>query len=140
MSKTIINLTLPVVIEEIENILDTYPEHPYRIAFAPSGLRQDLVAYVLSRIPNIYTALEETHSPSNNEELIRYCSARLLQIEHLIHLGIRDILHIYNRTNSYMLSSSDEDTSKTAALGNFGLTGISKINSAPCPGVEIQLS
>ncbi len=34
-----VNLTLPIGIEEIENIRETYPEYPYRQAFTPSNLR-----------------------------------------------------------------------------------------------------
>jgi len=34
MSHTLINLTLPIVIEEIENVLDEYPENPYQLAFS----------------------------------------------------------------------------------------------------------
>lgn len=102
MNKQIINLTLPVVIEEIEHILVTYPRYPYQEAFSAAGLRQDLIAYVLSRVPNTYTVVEETQSSSNPTLLPCYSSERLLDIEHWIHLGIRDVLHVYNRSNSYM--------------------------------------
>lgn len=43
MEKTLVNLTLAVVTEEVENILDSYPRYPYQEAFSPSGLRQDLI-------------------------------------------------------------------------------------------------
>jgi|ERR687885_972184 hypothetical protein len=102
MNKQIINLTLPVVIEEIENILATYPTYPYQQAFSAAGLRQDLVAYVLSRVPNQYAVVEETQSSSNPTLLPCYSTQRLLDIEHWIHLGIRDFLHVYNRSNCYM--------------------------------------
>lgn len=102
MNKQIINLTLPVVIEEIEHILATYPRHPYQQAFSAASLRQDLVAYVLSRVPNQYAVLEETQSSSNSLLLPCYSTQRLLDIEHWIHLGICDVLHVYNRSNCYM--------------------------------------
>lgn len=99
MDRQLINLTLPVVIEEIENILESYPKYPYQQAFSAPSLRQDLIAYVLSRVPNKYTVVEETQSSSKPAVLPRYSSERLLDIEHWIHLGIRHILDVYNRTN-----------------------------------------
>jgi len=97
MHKTLVNLTLAVVTEEVENILETYPKHPYQQAFAPSGLRQDLIAYVLSRIPNTYTAIESSESASNQTIQVRCSSEQLLHIENLIHTGIGDVLHSYHK-------------------------------------------
>lgn len=91
-----------MVTEEVERILQTYPEYPYQIAFSSSGLRQELIAYVLSRILNTYTVTEEEYSSSNNTILAHYSKEQRLHLDHLIHLGIRDVLHIYNRTNCYL--------------------------------------
>ena len=57
MSKTIANLTLPLVSLEIENVLDTYHYHPYRQAFAIPELREKLTAYVLNCVPACYAML-----------------------------------------------------------------------------------
>ncbi|MBD2096681.1 hypothetical protein H6F90_16225 [Trichocoleus sp. FACHB-591] len=59
MSKTIANLTLPLVSLEIENVLDTYHYHPYRQAFAIPELREQLIAYVLNCVPACYAMIEE---------------------------------------------------------------------------------
>jgi hypothetical protein len=88
---------LIVVTEEIEIILESYPKHPYQQAFSPSGLRQDLIAYVLSRVPNTYTAIEASESVSKQAVQVRCSSEQLLNIENLIHTGIRDVLHSYHR-------------------------------------------
>lgn len=120
MNKQIINLTLPVVIEEIEQILATYPRHPYQQAFSAAGLRQDLVAYVLSRVPNQYAVVEETQSSSNPTVLPHCSTKRLLDIEHWIHLGIRDVLHVYNRSNCYMPQTASS-TPTTSSLISSGL-------------------
>ena len=96
MEKTLVNLTLAVVTEEVENILDSYPRYPYQEAFSPSGLRQDLIAYVLSRIPNTYTAIAPFDSMSHTTIQVRCSSEQLLHIENLIHTGISDVLHSYN--------------------------------------------
>ncbi len=38
MQKNLVNITLAVVTEEVEMILESYPKHPYQQAFSPSGL------------------------------------------------------------------------------------------------------
>jgi len=62
MSHGLINLTLPVVIQEIEDVLNEYPEHPYQRVFSMPELRQKLIAYVLSQVPNRYVVegMQET--------------------------------------------------------------------------------
>jgi hypothetical protein len=92
MQKTLVNITLAVVTEEVEIILESYPKYPYQEAFSPSGLRQDLIAYVLSRVPNKYTA-SDSDSVSGQTVQFRCSSEQLLEIEDLIHTGIRDVLH-----------------------------------------------
>jgi hypothetical protein len=49
MNKQLINVTLSVVTEEIEHILETYPKYPYQQAFSAFELRQDLIAQDLRR-------------------------------------------------------------------------------------------
>ncbi|XZN97542.1 MAG: hypothetical protein ACM65K_04360 [Microcoleus sp.] len=106
MNKTLVNLTLAVVTEEVENILDSYPRYPYQEAFAPSGLRQDLIAYVLSRIPNTYTALSPLDAMSNKTVQVRCSSEQLINIENLIHTGISDVLHSYHKTDHRLPSQT----------------------------------
>ncbi|MDQ2096964.1 MAG: hypothetical protein QQW96_04880 [Tychonema bourrellyi B0820] len=105
MDKTLVNLTLAVVTEEVENILDAYPRYPYQEAFSPSGLRQDLIAYVLSRIPNTYAAIAPSDPLSNNSVQIRCSSEQLLHIENLIHTGISDVLHNYDKIDYHIPES-----------------------------------
>ncbi|MGL5065082.1 MAG: hypothetical protein ACRC62_34365 [Microcoleus sp.] len=113
MEKVLVNLTLAVVTEEVENILETYPKHPYQQAFAPSGLRQDLIAYVLSRIPNTYTAIESADSDPHKTVQVRCSSEQLLHIENLIHTGIRDVLYSYNHVD-YCVPQTVRSRAKTA--------------------------
>lgn len=92
MTKTIVNLTLPVVVDQIETALKDYPYHPYQQAFAIPDLRQRLIAYVLSRISNYYTVLEE----GENSTYSNNCSSdRILQIKNIVTQGIHDILQQY---------------------------------------------
>ncbi|MCC3529517.1 MAG: hypothetical protein JGK21_15225 [Microcoleus sp. PH2017_22_RUC_O_B] len=99
MQKNLVNITLGVVTEEVEIILGSYPKYPYQEAFSYSGLRQDLIAYVLSRVPNKYTAIDSGESVSNQTMQVRCSSEQLLQIENLIHTGICDLLHSYQKVD-----------------------------------------
>lgn len=92
MNMKIVNLTLAVVIEEIENILETYPKYPCHQAFSPSNLRQELINYVLNRISTIYTVIEEVQEPLILTALIGCFSEQRRHIESLIHQGIGDII------------------------------------------------
>ena len=96
MPKNLVNITLALVTEEVEIILGNYPKYPYQEAFSPWGLRQDLIAYVLSRVPNKYIAIDSGES-LNQKVQIRCSSEQLLHIENLIHTGIRDVLHSYQK-------------------------------------------
>ena len=114
MQKILVNLTLALVTEEIEIILESYPKHPYQQAFSPSGLRQDLIAYVLSRIPNTYTTIEPYESVSNQRVQVRCSSEQLLHIENLIHTGIRDVLHNYDKVD-YRVPQTVKSSSRIAS-------------------------
>ncbi|PZV19327.1 MAG: hypothetical protein DCF22_00140 [Leptolyngbya sp.] len=59
MSHGLVNLTLPAVLQEIEYVLEEYPEHPYQTAFSLPELRQKLVAHILSNVPNRYVVEDE---------------------------------------------------------------------------------
>ncbi len=92
MSVTIVNLTEPVVAAQIERILDTYPHHPYQQAFSTPKLKQKLIAYVLSRVPNYYTTIEDDELPSANLAASISPWNFQLDIDTLIHQGIAHIL------------------------------------------------
>ncbi|MEC4811680.1 MAG: hypothetical protein SAK29_00085 [Scytonema sp. PMC 1069.18] len=91
MSKTIINLTLSAVVGEIEDVLETYPYHPYRQLFLIPDLRQELIAYVLSRVANRYVAVEEEQKSSFKS--LHLLTEETLHIKVLIHKGIEKILY-----------------------------------------------
>jgi hypothetical protein len=99
MSQKIINITLVAVIEEIEKILETYPQYPHQEIFTVLALYENLVNYVTSQIPNTYAVIEEQHSSSSKRILPSYSEEELQQIEDLVHCGIRHLLQISNTTN-----------------------------------------
>lgn len=90
----ITNLNLPIVAEQIENVLDNYPHHPYRQAFAAPHLRQKLLAYVLSQVPAAYQVLGDESTPEQTGFLEKEkCSAdEPSYIEALVRKGIQHIL------------------------------------------------
>ncbi len=91
MSYGLVNLTLPAVLQEIEYVLEEYPEHPYQTAFSLPELRQKLVAHVLSNVPNRY-GVEGAHEPGKSKVL---CSSPLqerLRTEMVIRASILHIL------------------------------------------------
>jgi len=70
MLPRIINLTLLLVIKEIEDILEDYPEDSYQVAFSIPELRQKLILHVLKQLPSYYAILEEDQElPSNPKSL-----------------------------------------------------------------------
>ncbi|MBW4614849.1 MAG: hypothetical protein KME21_16550 [Desmonostoc vinosum HA7617-LM4] len=98
--KTVVNLTQQSVIGEIESVLDTYPYHPYQQAFAIPDLRQELVAFVLNRIPCFYSAVSEGQislAEAEKENLPYYKFPRQpleqqMHLQNLIHQGIYAIV------------------------------------------------
>ena len=92
MAQTIVNLAVPLVTEKIEGILDTYPTHPHQQAFNSPDLRQKLIAYVLSRMPALYLAVDEMEACSVRSPSSCYTTAQHSQIDQLIHQGIGHVL------------------------------------------------
>lgn len=90
--KTVVNLTQQSVLGEIESVLDTYPYHPYQQAFAIPDLRQELIAFVLSRIPCLYYTMSEgipfAEQCLPNSKLPRSPLEQQLHVQNLIHQGI----------------------------------------------------
>jgi hypothetical protein len=92
--KTVVNLTQESVIGEIDSVLDTYPYQPYQQAFAIPDLRQELISFVLSRIPCFYheIAVAEPEKDSVvNYKLPRNPLEQQLHLQNLIHQGIAAI-------------------------------------------------
>ncbi|KYC41156.1 hypothetical protein WA1_03435 [Scytonema hofmannii PCC 7110] len=90
--KTVVNLTEQSVIKEIESILDNYPYYPYQQAFAIPDLRQELIAYVLSRIPCFYSAVEPEKAYWSSYKLRRQPLEQQLHLENLIQQGIFSLI------------------------------------------------
>jgi hypothetical protein len=109
MSHELINLTLPRVIQEIENVLNEYPEHPYQSAFSIHELRQQLIAHILSQIPNRYTVQGLQEPMKKPKALDSSPMKERLYMETVVH---GSILHIL-RENADSLSDRFSLVDKT---------------------------
>jgi hypothetical protein len=92
MTQTIVNLAALVVDEKITDILAQYPAHPHQQTFAADLLRQKLAAYVLSRLPALYTTLDEHQACSIDSPGSCYTAEQHSQMTQLIHRGIQHLL------------------------------------------------
>jgi hypothetical protein len=95
MTKTIVNITMPFIVKKIEEILETYPAHPYQEAFANLDLRQSLIAEILNRVPNHYITVDaHTERQKQLTTPEDWCSflEQTLNIESIIHEEIQKIL------------------------------------------------
>ncbi|TVQ05440.1 MAG: hypothetical protein EA368_19250 [Leptolyngbya sp. DLM2.Bin27] len=92
MTQAIVNLTLPIVTDKIDDILAAYPLYEYRQIFAVPELRQKLTTYVLARLPVVYVAMEGGTACGLESPDRCYSSDQHEQINQLIHQGIDALL------------------------------------------------
>ncbi|OYD93779.1 hypothetical protein CDG76_17525 [Nostoc sp. 'Peltigera membranacea cyanobiont' 210A] len=93
--KMVVNLTQQSIVGEIESVLNTYPSHPYQQAFAIPDLRQELITFVLNRIPSFYSIMSDEQIPAEAKQgslayykLPRKPLEQQLNLQNLIHQGI----------------------------------------------------
>jgi hypothetical protein len=102
MPKTIVNLTMPVIVEEIENILDSYQHHPYQEAFRIPDLYQELMAYVLSRVRSRYVVADELDRSGIADRARLVPLEEKLHIESVIYDGIQHVFDIIWKTDQHL--------------------------------------
>ncbi|WP_052050477.1 late competence development ComFB family protein [Leptolyngbya sp. KIOST-1] len=92
MKQAIVNLTLPIVTDKIDDILAAYPLYEYRQVYAVPELRQKLTAYVLARLPVVYVTMDSSAACEMTSTGHCYSSEQHAQIHQLIHQGIDALL------------------------------------------------
>ncbi len=92
MAEIVVNLTLLLLKDEIENVLDSQDGKCYQSAFDLPDLRQELITYVLSRVPNLFQVIEEGEKPSSKYNPLSESTVKQLGIKVVIHQGIHDLL------------------------------------------------
>lgn len=107
MSHKIVNLTLPLVLQEIENVLAEYPEYPYRVAFSVEEFRQKLIAHVLSNTPNRYTVIDDDQESPKDNKLLHNPITERIRLENLIRGGILHILRENAESVGFMIAQKD---------------------------------
>ncbi len=90
--KTVVKLTSQSVAGEIAKVLDTYAYNPYQQAFAIPDLRQELLDYVVSRIPSIDSDYIAEKGSSINYKCPRNPLEVELHLQSLINQGIYSII------------------------------------------------
>ena len=116
MSHELINLTLPVVVAKIEDVLEDYPEHPYQIAFSLPELRQRLLAHVLTHTPNCYAVQgEKLATPKYSKSLNPAPMQEQIRMENLIHGGI---LHLLRENAEWVGGRITQMENSDCALSN----------------------
>ncbi|MGB5961686.1 MAG: hypothetical protein WBG73_13550 [Coleofasciculaceae cyanobacterium] len=107
MSHQIVNLTLPLVLKEVENVLEDYPEYPYQVAFSVEEFRQKLIAHVLSNVPNRYTVVDDLQEPPKETKFLYRPIAERLRMENIIRGGILHILRENSETVGFMIAQKN---------------------------------
>ncbi|MCU0547901.1 MAG: hypothetical protein MUC48_01005 [Leptolyngbya sp. Prado105] len=92
MLKTMINVTQYPILQAIEQILEQYPDHPYQQAFAHPARHQQLIAWVLNRVPNLFIVAEDTNAAIVHPNYAPYCHDQQSCLEYIIRQGIQEIL------------------------------------------------
>ena len=92
MSHELVNLTLPSVVQAIEEVLEDYPEQPYQVVFSIHRFRQKLLAHILSLIPNHYGIEGEPASFKKPKNLNTSPLAERLHLETVVRGSILHIL------------------------------------------------
>jgi hypothetical protein len=101
MTRTIVNLTLPLITHVIEQVLQTYPHHPHQKAFANYDTKESLIAYVMTRVSSCYISVEEQEKQQiMNSNPLQHCQGELTDIEPVIHQGIGKIMNEYSKSLS----------------------------------------
>jgi hypothetical protein len=91
MSKVLTNLTKPTVVGVIEDVLEAYPSHPYQQAFAIPDMHQKLIAFVLSRIQNVYGVIEEPGVEDALGDAVPFHTEERMHVEAVVHQGIHTV-------------------------------------------------
>ncbi len=80
------------VLQEIENVLNDYPEYPYQVAFSMEELRSELVTHVLSHIPNCCSVNGQAPKPTTYAKLSCRSTPEQVRLDILIRGSILHLL------------------------------------------------
>ena len=80
------------VFQEIKNVLEDYPEHPYQDAFSIAELHQKLVSHVLRYLPKCQSVLGSEEELSKDAKLPYRSKQERIRLDTLIRGNILHLL------------------------------------------------
>jgi hypothetical protein len=108
MQTKVVSLGMEIVNEEIEHALELYPDEPYKEAFASPELRQKLISYVMNKIQEAYSGIENMpNRPAKPKFPYRSLELRL-RIESYVHKGIDGILQVNSNLVRHSFTQDDQ--------------------------------
>jgi pyruvate-formate lyase len=93
--QAIVNLALPVITDKVEAVLDDLSKRSFQTSFATNGLREELVSYVLKRMPTVYTVADTSRAYSNEAPIHCFSKEQRNRIDTLINEGLDYLLYRY---------------------------------------------
>jgi hypothetical protein len=115
MTRNIINITLLEVIVELESFLATYPAQLHQQFSNDSDLREKLINYVLTRVPNHYV-VRDTRSELIYSKSFSCSTLEQIEIKELIQQGAYYLLKEQTKLNS---SCQKHDASLTYSSTSY---------------------
>lgn len=107
MPQAIVNLALPIITHKVAEVLESYPLLPEQKTLAATTLREQLVTYVLRRMPAFYTITESTLTYAIDMPINCLSKEQQERIDDLIYEGIH---HLIERATPW-------ETAAQAAVG-----------------------
>ena len=94
---------LPAVTEIFDQVLEGYPDYPYKKAFTNPDQRRTLIAKVVSQLQNWHPGNEEGKTLLNNSEKLQFSQGDKMHIQTIIRQEI-----------AYIIQQKSECISRTA--------------------------
>lgn len=116
MSNKTVNLTLLNTIKQLNEFIAKHPGKFYRKALTNQEFRQNLIDYIVLRIPNRYRSTEETHKSQVSAETIKIVDKEKLQIEKLIYQGFYYLIRNEDKSINIQKPITVEEASTFSSL------------------------
>jgi hypothetical protein len=98
MNNKTVNLTLLNATKLLNEFIVKHPGKFYRKALSNAEFRQNLIDYILIRVPNRYRAADESIKASFSSETLKIIDKEKLQIEKLIYQGFYYLIRNENKS------------------------------------------
>jgi hypothetical protein len=108
MNNKTVNLTLSNATKQLNEFIAKHPGKFYRKTLSNAGFRQNLIDYILIRLPNRYRSPEESIKSSFSSETIKIIDKEKLQIEKLIYQGFYYLIRNEDKSILEQKSSSKD--------------------------------